>query len=177
MIENARFLSTQARDNAPYYQHSQIGYNYRMSNVLAGIGRGQLEVLNDRVKSRRNNFIKYFNYFSNLNQLGFNIIFQIEPNGFYSNRWLSCIIIDPLKNNGLTIDEIRIAMEEQNIETRYLWKPMHKQPIFSSYQSYINGVSDKLFESGLCLPSGSNLNDSDFFRIFNCLDSIFSKYK
>ena len=176
MIEKARFLATQARDSAPHYQHSHIGYNYRMSNVLAGIGRGQLEVLNERVAARRNNFERYKQYFSKHNNAGFNIHFQEEPTGYYSNRWLTCILIDPTINKGLTREEIRFAMDEDNIETRPLWKPMHQQPIFANSKSYLNGVSDKLFENGLCLPSGSNLTENEFERIFNCLDKIFSKY-
>ena len=176
MIEKARFLATQARDSAPHYQHSHIGYNYRMSNVLAGIGRGQLEVLNDRVATRRNNFERYKQYFSKHNSAGFNIQFQEEPDGYYSNRWLTCILVDPTKNNGLTREEIRLAMDEENIESRPLWKPMHQQPVFSTSKKYLNGVSDILFENGLCLPSGSNLTDEEFERIFNCLDTIFSKH-
>jgi dTDP-4-amino-4,6-dideoxygalactose transaminase len=176
MIEKARFLATQARDVAPHYQHSQIGYNYRMSNVLAGIGRGQLEVLSDRVAARRNNFERYKLYFSKYNSTGFNIQFQEEMDGYYSNRWLTCILVDPTTNKGLTREEIRLAMDEENIESRPLWKPMHQQPVFSSSKSYLNGVSDKLFENGLCLPSGSNLTEEEFERIFNCLDTIFSKH-
>jgi dTDP-4-amino-4,6-dideoxygalactose transaminase len=175
IIEKARFLSTQARDAAPHYQHSHIGYNYRMSNVLAGIGRGQLEVLGDRVNSRRSNYERYKEYFSKHNQAGFNIQFQEEPIGYYSNRWLTCILVDPSLNKGLTRENIRLMMETENIETRPLWKPMHQQPIFASSKNYLNGVSDKLFENGLCLPSGSNLSDEEFDRIFTCLDSIFTK--
>jgi dTDP-4-amino-4,6-dideoxygalactose transaminase len=177
IIEKARFLATQARDSAPHYQHSHIGYNYRMSNVLAGIGRGQLEVLNDRVGARRNNYERYKQYFSKYNNSGFNIKFQEEPEGYYSNRWLTCILVDPTTNKGLTREEIRLAMEEENIESRPLWKPMHQQPVFSSSKSYLNGVSDKLFENGLCLPSGSNLTEEEFERIFNCLDKIFYKHR
>jgi len=173
IIEKAKFLSTQARDAAPHYQHSHIGYNYRMSNVLAGIGRGQLEVLGDRVNSRRNNYERYKEYFSKHNQTGFNIQFQEEPIGYYSNRWLTCILVDPSLNKGLTRENIRLIMETENIETRPLWKPMHQQPIFASSKNYLNGVSDKLFENGLCLPSGSNLSDEEFDRIFSCLDRIF----
>jgi dTDP-4-amino-4,6-dideoxygalactose transaminase len=176
MIEKARFLATQARDSAPHYQHSHIGYNYRMSNVLAGIGRGQLEVLSDRVAARRNNFERYKQYFSKHNSVGFNIKFQEEPEGYYSNRWLTCIVIDPAINKGLTREEIRLEMDEENIETRPLWKPMHQQPVFASSKSYLNGVSDKLFENGLCLPSGSNLTEEEFERIFVCLDKIFAKH-
>jgi dTDP-4-amino-4,6-dideoxygalactose transaminase len=177
MIEKARFLATQARDSAPHYQHSHIGYNYRMSNILAGIGRGQLEVLNNRVEARRKNFEKYFMYFSNYNNVGFNIKFQSEPFGYYSNRWLTCILINPKYNNGLTRDVVRLALEEENIESRPLWKPMHRQPIFIKSKSYLNGISDELFDFGLCLPSGSNMNDHEFDRIFQCLDSIFALYK
>jgi dTDP-4-amino-4,6-dideoxygalactose transaminase len=176
IIEKARFLATQARDAAPHYQHSHIGYNYRMSNVLAGIGRGQLEVLSDRVTARRNNFERYKQFFSKYNNNGFHIQFQEEPIGYFSNRWLTCILVDPSKNNGLTREVIRLAMDEENIETRPLWKPMHQQPIFVNAKSYLNGVSDNLFENGLCLPSGSNLTEADFTRIFDCLDTIFSKY-
>jgi dTDP-4-amino-4,6-dideoxygalactose transaminase len=177
MIEKARYLATQARDQAPHYQHSQIGYNYRMSNVLAGIGRGQLEVLNDRVAARRNNNEIYKEYFSKFNNAGFDIRFQEEPEGYYSNRWLTCILIDPITNNGLTREVIRLAMDSENIETRPLWKPMHQQPIFSNSKNYLNGISDKLFENGLCLPSGSNLTELEFARIFSKLEEIFNQYK
>jgi dTDP-4-amino-4,6-dideoxygalactose transaminase len=177
MIEKARFLATQARDLAPHYQHSQIGYNYRMSNVLAGIGRGQLEVLNDRVEARRSNYERYKKYFSKQTNSGFTIQFQEEPADYYSNRWLTCILVDPILNNGLTREIIRLALEEVNIESRPLWKPMHQQPIFSDSKAYLNGVSDKLFEDGLCLPSGSNLTDEEFDRIFERLDFVFAKYQ
>jgi dTDP-4-amino-4,6-dideoxygalactose transaminase len=176
MIEKARFLATQARDPAPHYQHSHIGYNYRMSNVLAGIGRGQLEVLSDRIAARRYNFERYKQYFSKHKNAGFNIQFQEEPQGYYSNRWLTCIVVDPISNKGLTREIIRLAMDEENIETRPLWKPMHQQPVFEYSKNYLNGVSDKLFENGLCLPSGSNLTAEEFDRIFNCLDTIFSNH-
>ena len=176
MVEKARFLSTQARDAAPHYQHTHIGYNYRMSNVLAGIGRGQMEVLSDRIDARRINFERYRLYFSKYNDAGFNIQFQEEPEGYFSNRWLTCIIVDPEKNKGLTREKIRLSMEVENIETRPLWKPMHQQPIFASAKSYIIGISDKLFDNGLCLPSGSNMTNEEFERIFKCLDSIFSKF-
>ncbi|MEY2922854.1 MAG: hypothetical protein RL108_1480 [Bacteroidota bacterium] len=177
MIDKARFLATQARDTAPHYQHSHIGYNYRMSNVLAGIGRGQLEVLNDRVLARRRNFNKYKNYFSKYNNSGFNIQFQEEQFEYYSNRWLTCILVDPVFNKGLSSDVIRQALERENIESRPLWKPMHQQPIFANSRAYLNGVSDKLFRDGLCLPSGSNLTNEMFDRIFKSLDSIFYKYQ
>ena len=176
IIEKAKFLASQSRDPAPHYQHSHIGYNYRMSNVLAGIGRGQLEVLPERVSSRRANFQRYVDYFSVLNQNGFDVQFQEEPNGYYSNRWLSCILLNPAQNNGLTREVVRLALEEDNIESRPLWKPMHQQPVFEKAQSYLNGVSDELFENGLCLPSGSNLTNKEFNCIFKNLDDVFSKY-
>jgi len=157
MSEKALFLSTQSRDKAPHYQHSHIGYNYRMSNVLAGIGRGQIRVLNDRVKARR----RIFNYyFKHLSQYSF-ISFQDELEGFYSNRWLSCIITKSFNMREM----IRKKLEFNNIEARPLWKPMHKQPIFKKYPYYGNGVSDDIFNRGLCLPSGSNLSNHDLKRI------------
>ena len=175
LILSAKHLATQAKDPGPYYQHSQIGYNYKMSNVLAGIGRGQLSVLDERVVSRRDNYNRYFKYFSAWNQKGFNIDFQVEPAGFFSNRWLTCILIDPLTNKGITIESIRLFFEQNQIEVRYLWKPMHLQPVFSGMPCYLNGISDRLFDIGLCLPSGSSLTDEDFDRIFECFDMVFSK--
>ncbi len=172
-IKKARFLATQARDDAPHYQHSHIGYNYRLSNVLAGIGRGQLEVLPERIRQRRANFARYSNYFNKWNVNGFNITYQEEVEGMFSNRWLSTILVDPPKNNGLTREVIRIALEKDNIEARPLWKPMHLQPVFEKYPFFGDGTSDKLFEHGLCLPSGSNLSADDFTRIFNVLDKLF----
>ena len=145
LINKARFLATQARDEAPHYQHSHIGYNYRMSNVLAGIGRGQMRVLNDRVAQRRANFKKYHEFFDNWNNKGFNIEFQQEVQGSYSNRWLTAIIIDPETNKGLTRETIRLAMEKENIECRPLWKPMHLQPVFESYPYFGDGTAERLF--------------------------------
>lgn len=169
-IKKARFLATQARDDAPHYQHSNVGYNYRMSNVLAGIGRGQMEVLDERVAQRRKNFERYVQYFESWKKLGFNIEFQGERDGDKSNRWLTAILIDPKKNKGLTREDVRLAMEEENIECRPLWKPMHLQPIFEAYPYVGSGVCEKLFDIGLCLPSGSSLTDADFNRIFSTLD-------
>lgn len=177
LIEKARFLSTQARDTAPYYQHSYIGYNYRMSNILAGIGMGQLEVLEQRIQTRRNNFERYKSFFEGFQKNGFNIEFQSEPIDFYSNRWLTCILVNPENNKGLNVETIRLALEEENIESRPLWKPMHQQPIFENAPRYLNGVSDLLFEQGLCLPSGSNLTEEEFQRVFQCFDQIFSKFQ
>ncbi len=173
LIERSRFLATQARDNAPHYEHSEIGYNYRMSNVIAGIGRGQMTVLNDRVAARRSNFERYRNYFDGIKSRGFQVEFQPEPAGFFSNRWLTCIVVDPSKNKGITRETIRLALQNENIESRPLWKPMHLQPVFARAPFYGNGYSEKLFNNGLCLPSGSNLTDKDFDRIFAALDKVF----
>ena len=175
-ILSAKHLATQAKDPGPFYQHSKIGYNYKMSNVLAGIGLGQLSVLNERVAARRDNYNRYFNYFSAWNQKGFNIEFQLEPAGYFSNRWLTCILIDPATNKGITKDAIRLLFEQYQIEVRSLWKPMHLQPVFVDTPRYLNGISDRLFDIGLCLPSGSSLTDDDFDRIFECFDMVFSKF-
>lgn len=112
----------------------------------------------------------------NWNLKGFNFEFQIEPSGFYSNRWLRCILVDPVKNKELDVEIIRLALENDQIEARPVWKPMYLQPIFSSSLFYSNGVSDRLFQIGLCLPSGSSLTDEDFDRIFTCLDTLLNKY-
>jgi dTDP-4-amino-4,6-dideoxygalactose transaminase len=165
LIKEARFLATQARDKAPHYQHSKIGYNYRMSNIVAGIGRGQMEVIADRVKQRRNNFLFYKSNLSGIKGVSF-----IEEPGpeYYSNRWLTTILIDP-EVAGVDREAIRIKLEEENIETRPLWKPMHLQPVFQGCPAYVNGVSEGLFEKGLCLPSGSNMTEEDKTRVLNCL--------
>ncbi len=168
-IEKARFLATQARDKAPYYQHSHIGYNYRMSNVLAGIGRGQMKVIDLRVKQRRAN---HQFYKDNLEQIQGISVFT-EPEGSFSNYWLTTILIDPNKTNGITTDDVRLSLEKENIETRPLWKPMHLQPIFKDYPAYCNGVSESLFKIGLCLPSGSNLTDEDKDRILKAILNVF----
>jgi dTDP-4-amino-4,6-dideoxygalactose transaminase len=152
MLERARFLATQARDKAPHYQHSSIGYNYRLSNVCAGIGRGQLRVLDEWVKKRRKNFEFYSNELKPL----MNISFLKEPEKCFSNRWLTTILVEP--HEGSTRETIRLELEAEEIECRPLWKPMHLQPVFAEYPAYVNGVSEKLFENGLCLPSGSNLS-------------------
>ncbi|MBL0325199.1 MAG: DegT/DnrJ/EryC1/StrS family aminotransferase [Cytophagaceae bacterium] len=157
-IVMARFLATQARDPAPHYQHSHIGYNYRMSNIAAGIGRGQMEVLDQWVKNRREN---YRFYKENLSYE-----FQEGIGGLESNRWLSAIITGSFEER----EELRLRMESEDIECRPLWKPMHLQPVFENYPSYLNGISENLFKKGLCLPSGSNLIDSDLERIVKLLN-------
>ncbi len=157
----AVFLSTQARDNAPHYEHSSIGFNYRMSNVLAGIGRGQMEVIDDRVKARRENY-KY--YKANLSKFDA-IEFVDEPEGFFSNRWITCIKTSSYKMR----EAIRLALQEEDIESRPLWKPMHMQPVFKDCLSYTDGTSEKLFNNGLCLPSGSNLTQNDLERVLDAI--------
>lgn len=174
LIEKARFLATQARDKAPHYQHSHIGYNYRMSNIVAGIGRGQLIVLNDRINARRAVFEKYISYFESIKSKGYNISLLPEPETYISNRWLTTIIIDPLQNKGITREKVRLTLEAKDIESRPLWKPMHLQPVFQNYQYYGDRLSEKLFENGLCLPSGSNLTEQEYSRIIHTLNLIFS---
>jgi len=165
IIEHARFLATQARDKAIHYQHSHIGYNYRMSNILAGIGRGQMEVIDKRVTRRREIFSYYKEQLGSID--GFE--FLDEPgNEFFSNRWLTTLLIDPVKT-GFTREDLQIELEKENIETRPLWKPMHLQPVFKSCPSFVNGSSEYLFKRGLCLPSGSNMNDEDLHRIIGAI--------
>jgi dTDP-4-amino-4,6-dideoxygalactose transaminase len=154
LIKKARFLATQARDTAPHYQHSEIGYNYRMSNVLAGIGRGQMNVLQDRITKRRANYQFYKDHLSSIN----GVSFVEEPNGFFSNRWLTTILINPNFFKGITRESLRLAFEKENVETRPLWKPMHLQPVFKNNLYFGEDISEKLFRNGLCLPSGSNLS-------------------
>ncbi len=168
-IEKSRFLATQARDNAPHYQHSHIGYNYRMSNIVAGIGRGQMEVLDERVAQRRANFQFYKELFKNIE----GVTLLEEPNGdYFSNYWLTSILINPEKTNGITREDLRLAMAEENIECRPLWKPMHMQPVFANCPFYGDGTSMQLFEQGLCLPSGSNLTSEDKNRIANKITEV-----
>ena len=168
-VDKATFLATQARDPAPHYQHSHIGYNYRMSNICAGIGRGQMEVLTERINQRRNNFSFYKEHLSQFP----GISFVDEPVGFYSNRWLTTIFVDPVESGGITRENIRVALEKENIESRPLWKPMHLQPVFEGYQYYGGDVAEKLFENGLCLPSGSNLEEKELNRVLKHILHLF----
>jgi dTDP-4-amino-4,6-dideoxygalactose transaminase len=165
IAKDARFLATQARDEAPHYQHSQIGYNYRMSNICAGIGRGQMEVLAQRIKERRSIYEQYHTRYNG--HLG--ISFPEELPGYFSNRWLTTMLIDPVEA-GFTREDLRLALEKENIESRPLWKPMHMQPVFEGCPFYGDGTSENLFKNGLCLPSGSNLNKDDIKRIFAVID-------
>jgi len=164
--DKAVFLSTQARDNAPHYQHSEIGYNYRMSNICAGIGRGQMEVLDKHINLRRANHQFYLDVFSKINEVE---VFT-EPNSdYFSNHWLSAILLQSYEQR----EALRLAFEAENIETRPLWKPMHLQPVFQNAPYYGTTVSEDLFEKGLCLPSGSNLNEEELSRIEKVIKDFF----
>lgn len=207
LIEQAHFLATQARDSAPHYQHSQLGYNYRMSNIVAGIGRGQMQVLQKRVTQRRAVFEHYFKALGKTwfeiegqrlkvkgetaevesdirpSTLDFRqnsptgIYFLREPHGFFSNRWLSTILVIPEETGGITKEGIRVALEEVNIESRPLWKPMHMQPLYKDCPYYGRGISEGLFEHGLCLPSGSNLTDEERSRVVAIIKNCLIKQK
>lgn len=160
------FFATQSRDNAPHYQHSEVGYNYRMSNICAGIGRGQMEVLDAHVKLRREMNQFYVNYFSKIDDV---FVLQ-EPSGeYHSNHWLSAILLKSYEQR----EALRLALECENIESRPLWKPMHLQPIFQKYPFFGNGTSEDLFNRGLCLPSGSNLTLNERNRMQTALDAFF----
>ena len=167
--EKTVFLATQARDNAPHYQHSEIGYNYRLSNISAGIGRGQMLVLDNHIKLRQKMHDFYVDFFKNID--GVNVF--SEPNSnFSSNHWLTCILIDQ-SIVGKNREDLRLALEKENIESRPLWKPMHMQPVFEKYPYYGDKTCEKLFENGLCLPSGSNLTDEDRNRILVVFNRFF----
>ncbi len=165
-----KFYATQARDQAPHYQHSEIGYNYRLSNICAGIGRGQMKVLQEHV-DRRREINQYYRH--KLEQIP-GISFQKEPDSrFSSNYWLTSILVNPELTGGKTREDLRLFLEGENIETRPLWKPMHLQPVFAHAPSYSNGVSEALFRNGLCLPSGSILSDYDLNRVAEAIIRFF----
>lgn len=168
-IDKAKFLATQARDNAPHYQHSFVGYNYRMSNICAGIGVGQMNVLDQRVQARRKVFNRYASTLTDISA----IEFQKETTGNLSNRWLTSFIINSVGPNKVTSEQIRLKLEENNIESRPLWKPMHMQPVFSGLPCYVNGTSEGLFLRGLCLPSGSNLDEFDQDKVIHQIRELF----
>jgi dTDP-4-amino-4,6-dideoxygalactose transaminase len=169
--EKAIFYATQSRDNAPHYQHSEIGYNYRMSNICAGIGRGQMEVLDEHVALRRQMHDFYVAVFSAIEGVK---VFTAPTEDYFANYWLTAITIDENQTNGITRETLRLAFEAANIESRPLWKPMHLQPIFFKYPYYGKKVAENLFENGLCLPSGSNLSDDDRNRIKKVIQFVFS---
>jgi dTDP-4-amino-4,6-dideoxygalactose transaminase len=168
--EKAIFYATQSRDNAPHYQHSEIGYNYRMSNICAGIGRGQMEVLDKHVTLRRQMHDFYVKLFANIDGVD---VFEAPSEDYFANYWLSAITIDENQTKGITRETLRLAFEAENIESRPLWKPMHLQPIFSSYPYYGGSIAEELFKNGLCLPSGSNLTDTDRERIAKVIKAVF----
>lgn len=168
--DKAVFLSTQARDNAPHYQHTQIGYNYRMSNIVAGIGRGQMEVLPSRVESRRSMHDFYVELFKDIDGV---TVFSEPSADYYSNHWLSAIIVNA-KVTGKTREDLRLSFLEDNIESRPLWKPMHLQPVFANAPYYGGKVAEELFDNGLCLPSGSNLTDEERARIAKKVKEVFA---
>ncbi|EGV44889.1 pyridoxal phosphate-dependent aminotransferase [Bizionia argentinensis JUB59] len=163
--KRAIFLATQAKDPGIDYNHSEVGYNYRMSNILAGIGRGQMQVLEDRVQSRRKNYDYYKHALKNIDD----IEFLNEPEHFFSNRWLTTVLF---KTKTMR-DFILNALLEENIEARPSWKPMHQQALYKNYPNYLNGVSDSLFDRGLCLPSGSNLSTLELDRIIDIINKYF----
>ncbi len=170
LIEKARFLATQARDQAPHYQHSQIGYNYRMSNIVAGIGRGQMEVLPERIQRRREIFEYYTNALVDIPAISF----SPELEGSLGNRWLTCMVLDSDLAGDITREDIRLALAAENIESRPLWKPMHLQPVFEKYPYYGgDAVSVDLFNRGLCLPSGSSLTDTELEQIIAIVRQTF----
>lgn len=170
--EKAIFFATQSKDPAPYYQHSEIGYNYRMSNICASIGRGQMKVLNNHVVSRRAMHDFYLDLFKDVEGI---IVFSVPNEDYYSNYWLTTILIDPEKTNNLDSETIRLVLQEENIESRPLWKPMHLQPIFKNYPYYGSLVAQTLFENGLCLPSGSNLTDMERVKIKKTIFKLLQK--
>lgn len=167
LIAHARKLATQARDPAPHYQHSEIGYNYRLSNILAGIGRGQLQVLEERVQARRRNFDYYHERLGRLP----GIDFMPEAPWGRHNRWLTCITIDPAQF-GVDREQVRLALEAANIESRPIWKPLHLQPIFAECEMIGGDVSEAIFADGLCLPSGSSLTDADLEAVIGVVESL-----
>lgn len=164
LIENARFLATQARDPLPYYEHSTYGYNYRLSNVLAGIGLGQLEVLDKWVTARRHNFAEYKKGLNDLVGISF------APQATYgqSNCWLTTILVDPQKF-GLSCEDVRLRLEAENIESRRVWKPLHEQPVFVGCRRRGGSVAEQIFATGLCLPSGSALHETDRARVIEAI--------
>ena len=166
-IEKAKFLATQARDNAHHYEHSEVGYNYRMSNVCAAIGLGQLRVLSKRVIRKREIFNFYKDEFSGIEE----ITFLEEPEGSFSNYWLTTILLD--ERGAIDREQLRLHLERDNIESRPLWKPMHLQPIFQNCRSYVNGVSEGFFNRGLCLPSGTNMSDADLKRVVRQVKKLY----
>ena len=170
LIERAKFLATQARDPQPHYEHTQIGFNYRLSNICAGIGRGQLMVLAERVAARRRNFDFYQQELGNLP----GIEFMPEADFGRCTRWLSCLTFDP-ERSGVDRETVRLKLLERQIETRPVWKPMHLQPVFAACECFNNGVAEDLFQKGLCLPSGSNLTPTELEKVTTEISRLYIK--
>ena len=169
--EKALFYATQSKDQAVHYQHSEIGYNYRMSNICAGIGLGQIKILDKNIESRRRTHVFYKEIFENIDDV---TLFEVPNENYFSNYWLSTILIKPNKENKIDRETLRLAFEDANIESRPLWKPMHLQPVFMKYPYYGGAVAEELFEKGLCLPSGSNIIEEDKNRIKEVVDTFFN---
>ncbi|WP_291142762.1 DegT/DnrJ/EryC1/StrS family aminotransferase [Flavobacterium sp. UBA7680] len=169
--EKAIFYATQARDKAVHYQHSKIGYNYRMSNVCAGIGLGQIKILELNIEKRRKNHFFYKDIFCDIEDVE---LFEISNENFYSNYWLNTVLIKQNSKNNINREALRVALETQNIESRPIWKPMHLQPVFQEFPYYGEKVAEELFVNGLCLPSGSSLTDEDKNRIKKVIRSFFN---
>lgn len=162
------FFATQARDDAPHYQHSHIGYNYRLSNISAGIGRGQMEVLDEHIRRRRENHDRYRELMKDVA----GVTVMCAPSADYdSNYWLTTVLIDP-EVAGFDREELRLALDEANIESRPLWKPMHLQPVFAEAASYVDGTSESLFEQGLCLPSGTRVGGAEIERVVDLIRGL-----
>lgn len=164
--DKALYLATQAKDPGMDYSHSQLGFNYRMSNISASIGRGQMHVLGDRIESRRNVFKYYYSKLKHINQLEF----LLEPEGYFSNRWLTCILTDSESSK----NDILNLFAKHNIDARPSWKPMHLQALYEKCPSYLNGVSDDLYKRGICLPSGSNLSEEQLDKVINVLTGYYN---
>lgn len=167
MMARARYLATQAREPLAHYEHTAVGFNYRMSNIVAAIGRGQLRSIEERVGQKRRLFSSYVEKLAGID----GIVFMPEPDYGRANRWLTCITIDPTKIE-TSPEDIRLALEQENIESRPLWKPMHMQPVFSQCPACVNGVSERLFREGLCLPSGTSMSHDDLERIIVCVEKV-----
>ena len=168
----AIFLATQAKDAEPHYQHSEIGYNYRISTISAGIGRGQMEVLDHHISLKRAMHHFYVELFKDINGV---TVFEVPNTNYEATYWLNTILINPIETNGITRETLRLALAEEAIESRPLWKPMHLQPVFCNYPYYGNSIAETLFDSGLCLPSGCNLTEADFDRIKFVVLKLFVK--
>ena len=168
--DKAIFFATQSRENTVHYEHREIGYNYRLSNISAGIGRGQMEVLDAHIQLRRNMHQFYVTIFSEIDEVS---LLTVPNNNYFSNYWLTAILIAPNSAKGINREALRLAFDKENIESRPLWKPMHLQPIFSNYPYYGTDISETLFKKGLCLPSGSNLTDVERNRIKKVIINFF----